>query len=422
MFSKNILVFNCGSSSVKFSVLNLQDESIIANGIIEALTTKQPIATIKYLDLNANKIIKLADKQKLSQNSYSFAIEFILDKLLELNILSNIKAVGHRVVHGGDYFSDSVKINNDVLSKIKKCIDLAPLHNPANIQGIEISKKYFDNLDNINHTDYIDHVACFDTAFHQTMTDTSFIYPLPYEWYLDYKVRKYGFHGMSHKYISIKAAEFLHKELENTAFISVHLGNGCSGAAILHGSSVDTTMGMTPLEGLMMGTRSGNIDPSIIFYLSNKLSVPAEDIYNMLNNKSGLLGVSGISSDCRAIEDIIYNKNNNDKLYKRANLAIELFCYILAKYIAMLAVPLGRLDALIFTGGIGENSSLIRQKVINNLSILNLKIDNIKNNNINKINNNMGSIAKANSFADILVIPTNEELMIAKDVVKVLNI
>jgi len=373
--NKSILVLNCGSSSIKFNIVSLDTEDFLLKGIAENLNSDNPIISIELSDK------KLYKDYTLEQNNYEFAINFIVKTLKQYpEILNTITGVGHRVVHGGEQFSKSVLINNTVKQAIKDCFTLAPLHNPPNLLGIELSMEAFANLP---------HVAVFDTAFHQTMPEKAFLYGTPYEWYEKYKVRRYGFHGTSHKYVTLKAAEILQKPIEELALVSAHLGNGGSVCAVLNGKSVDTTMGLTPLEGIMMGTRSGDVDPSLPIYLKNTANIDFEDCINSLNKKSGLLGVSGISMDMRTLE----SEANNDN--KKAILAIDLYCYKLAKHIASQMVSLGRVDALIFTGGIGENSSLIREKTTNYLNYLNL--------------------------SKILVIPTNEELMIAKDTFNIIK-
>lgn len=390
-YPQNILVFNCGSSSIKFTVISPDNGAQEVTGMVESLTTGSPCISLKY------KENKLLDKQKLSEDSYDNAIKTIINELNKITgCITGIVAIGHRVVHGGEYFSDSVAITEEVKAKIKACIELAPLHNPANLKGIEIAQQEFSQLL---------HVACFDTAFHQTMPERAYVYPVPYSWYKEHKVRRYGFHGTSHKYVSAEAAKFLDLDLNNSKLITAHLGNGCSTAAVLNGQSVDTSMGLTPLEGLMMGTRSGNIDSSIIFYIAKKLHISAEEAFNTLNKKSGLLGVSGLSMDLRVLEQEAAHGN------KRAQLAVELFCYSLAKNIASQIIPLGGLDALVFTAGIGENSSIIRQKTCDLLRVFNVNLDNAKNCKLTR--GSAGNIALDNSVP-VLVIPTNEELMIAQ--------
>ncbi|MCB1107576.1 MAG: acetate kinase [Chlamydiia bacterium] len=355
-----IFVLNCGSSSIKFQLIEPESGQIHLKGIAENLNTSR--ATLKWSQGSKN----------LESSDYSTALNEIL-KLLEGK---EILAVGHRVVHGGETFKASVKIDDAALANIEKCNHLAPLHNPVNVLGIQIMREKFPTFPQ---------VAVFDTAFHQTMPQVAYLYALPYDYYEKYQVRRYGFHGTSHRYVVQKGAEEIGKPLEDTSFISCHLGNGCSIAAVKGGKSLDTSMGFTPLEGLVMGHRSGDLDPSIVAFLAEKLHLSAEKVVNILNKESGLLGVSGISEDMRLLTE-----SQNE----RAKLAIDLFCYRLAKYIASYLVPLGSVDGVIFTGGIGENSQRIRNQVIDHLKPLNLK-----------------------SF----VIPTNEELMIARDAAEVVR-
>ena len=394
----NILVFNCGSSSIKFMVINPVSEEFFIKGTAENLNTDTAMITISLPNKNLYK------DHKLSESDYKFAMEFIVKTLeAQPGLLDSISGVGHRVVHGGEKFTSSALIDNKIEKAIKDCIPLAPLHNPANLTGIQIAKQVFPSLP---------HIAAFDTSFHQTMPEHAYLYPVPYELYKDHQVRRYGFHGTSHRYVSMKAAEFLNKDLNNLAIISAHLGNGCSATAILNGKSADTTMGLTPLEGLMMGTRSGDVDPSLPVYLKNKANIDFQESINILNKKSGLLGVSQLSMDMRTLEAEL-EKNNPS-----AKRAINLYCYRLAKHISSLIIPLGKIDLLIFTGGIGENSSLIREKTLELLKPLGFKLDKDKNNNLKR--GCSGSINQDNSL-DILVIPTNEELMIAKDVKSIIK-
>lgn len=385
-----VLVFNCGSSSIKFAVINVETEQNELSGLAENINTAE-----------AKLIWQQAGNKKecaLTITSYQGAIDRIVKLLRDHDgLLDNLIAIGHRVVHGGEHFTESAIIDDKVLAQIESCSHLAPLHNPANLIGIKNTKQQFPMFKNI---------AVFDTAFHQTMPKHAYIYAVPYEWYEKYDVRRYGFHGTSHRYVTQKAAKILNKPLEECAFISAHLGNGCSVAAVLHGKSVDTSMGVTPLEGLMMGTRSGDVDPGLHAYLAERLGIKINEITAILNKKSGLLGVFGEASDMRVIEEA-YQQGN-----KRARLAVEIFCYRAAKCIMSYTVPLGKLDALIFTGGIGENSPLVRDKIIAWLKILNFKADEHANN--ITIRGKQGIITqKASALA--IVIPTNEELMIAQD-------
>lgn len=385
-----VLVLNCGSSSIKFAVINPKTSSVALSGLIQCIGSRD--ASIKYQQEESTKT------RGLPNIGYHEALEFIIEIIRSSKkIASSIIAIGHRVVHGGENFTKSAIITKKVLQAIRDCANLAPLHNPANILGIEVTIQEFPG---------IKQVAVFDTAFHQTMPPHAYIYPIPYELYQKHQIRRYGFHGTSHRFVSNQAAGALKKKINKCAFITAHLGNGCSVAAILNGKSVDTSMGFTPLEGLVMGTRSGDVDPSLHVHLADNLGYDIHKITTMLNKQSGLLGISGIASDMRTIESKAGEGN------KRAILALEIFCYRLAKYIAALAVPLGRIDALIFTGGIGENSPIVREKTLAMLKFLGFKIDS-KHNKING-KGNRGIITK-NGSPLAMVVPTNEELLIAQD-------
>ncbi|MDJ0652249.1 MAG: acetate kinase [Simkaniaceae bacterium] len=355
-----VFVLNCGSSSIKFQLIEPQSGHIILKGMAENLNTSRAL-------------LKWSDQSKSLKNSdHCFAV----DEILKLFGSEKIVAVGHRVVHGGETFTKSIKVDERVLNKIKELSHLAPLHNPVNALGIEIMQEKFPDLPQ---------VAVFDTAFHQTLPERAYLYAIPYEYYEKYEVRRYGFHGTSHRYVVQEGAKMIGKPLEKTSFISCHLGNGCSVAAVENGKSIDTSMGLTPLEGLVMGERSGDIDPSTLEFLANQLKISAHEVTKILNNKSGLLGISGVSADMRFLL-------GSQK--KRAKIAIDIFCYRLAKYIAAYLVPLKKTDGVIFTGGIGENSEVIRSKVMEQLTPFDLKA---------------------------LVIPTNEEGMIAQDVAAILQ-
>jgi len=336
--------------------------------------------------------------QELPDIDYRSALQVIIDLIHNFVAATDgIFAIGHRVVHGGEKFTHSVIINKDVLSVIRDCVHLAPLHNPANIIGIEEAMKAFPDLPQI---------AVFDTAFHQTMPKHAYIYPVPYELYKENHVRRYGFHGTSHRFVCQQAAELLGKDLKKCAFVSAHLGNGCSAASVLHGKSIDTTMGLTPLEGLTMGTRSGDVDPSLHSYLADNLGYDVHKVVDMLNKKSGLLGISGFASDMRSIESEMQEGN------PRATLAFDVFCYRLAKYIGALIVPLGKIDALIFTGGIGENSPLVRAKTLGWLKVFGFDLD-IARNDVN--GKSSGGVITTEQSKVAIVVPTNEELLIARD-------
>ena len=390
-----VLVLNCGSSSVKFSLIKTDNYTQIIGGIAECLNTNKAEISWKNDDQKHTK--------KLVDTSHHGALTAIGEVLQPYLKKVKLRGIGHRVVHGGEYFTESTLIDNKIMVVLNDCAKLAPLHNPANILGIENAKKLFPNLPQ---------VAVFDTAFHQTMKAHVYNYALPYEWYAQYKLRRYGFHGTSHRYVTSHCATLLNKPLHKLALISAHLGNGCSATAVLGGKSVDTTMGFTPLEGLMMGTRCGDIDPSIAEFITQQTECSIEEVTNIFNKKSGLLGVSGISHDMREL------LNASSEGNEHAKLAIDIYCYRLAKHLAGLAVPLGRIDALIFTGGVGENAWQIREQVLQHLSCFGFKIDDAANkvhgkNTNGRITTTKGPLA--------LVIPTNEERMIAEDTMKVIE-
>lgn len=393
--SSSILVLNCGSSSVKFALIEVTNNLQIVSGLAEYLMSEKARLTWK----NGNK----SGTEIIVESSHRGALAVIV-KVLQ-NFLQDTKLVGigHRVVHGGEYFTNSILLDAAAIATIKECSKFAPLHNPANILGIESAIELFPDLPQ---------VAVFDTAFHQTMPDYVYHYALPYAWYQQHKLRRYGFHGTSHRYVTKRCAEILQRPLAELALISAHLGNGCSASAVLHGKSIDTTMGFTPLEGLMMGTRCGDIDPSIAEFIAETEQLTIKEVTNIFNKKSGLLGVSGISNDMREILAASMAGN------KQASLAIDIYCYRLAKHLAGLLVPLGGIDALIFTGGVGENADFIRARVLAHLSFANFFLDEAAN----KINgkNTQGQITLANG-ALALVIPTDEESMIAKDSLQVIN-
>jgi len=392
MSNKLVLVLNCGSSSLKFAVINANNGDEIISGLAECFNL--PDARIKW------KVGGKKESTNLPENSaHSAAISFIVEDIIKKveGLESQFIAIGHRIVHGGEKFTKSVVIDDDVLEGIDECASLAPLHNPAHILGIKAAQKAFPSLTQ---------VAVFDTAFHQTMPAKAFLYALPYNLYKQSHIRRYGMHGTSHLFVTSEAAKALGKKVEETNIISAHLGNGASIAAIKNGQSVDTSMGMTPLAGLVMGTRCGDLDPSIIEHLVEREGYSLKGVMDMLQKQSGLLGISGISSDCRDIEE------NYQKGHQGAILAIDMFAYRLAKYIASYAVPLGRIDAIVFTGGIGENSERIRTKVLENLTIFGYQVDAEKNK-AAKLGNS-GVITTDNSPI-AMVIPTNEEWVIAQD-------
>lgn len=385
-----VLVINCGSSSLKFALIDNHDGNRLLSGLAERLGS--PEAQVKW------SVRRTSGRQSLPDADHAAAMEYILMLLKEQQLLQQpLVAVGHRVVHGGERFTVSTLIDESVMDAIEACIPLAPLHNPANILGIKTAKRFFPDTPQ---------VAVFDTAFHQSLPAEAYLYPVPYTLYVKHGVRRYGFHGTSHRFVTQRAAILLDRPLDKLALISAHLGNGCSAAAVLNGRSIDTTMGLTPLEGLVMGTRSGDVDPSLHQYLHAQLGYDVERTTAMLNKESGLLGLSELSNDMRTLEE------EAAAGHEQAQLAIDVFCYRLAKTLAGYAAALGRLDALIFTGGIGEHSSLVREKVLARLEILGLTIDPVANDDHGQQTN--GRVSTSTSPA-ALVIPTDEERMIALD-------
>ncbi|GLP94810.1 acetate kinase [Paraferrimonas sedimenticola] len=397
MSQQLVLVLNCGSSSLKFAVIDAATGDDLISGLAECFALED--ARIKW---KASGQKDSADLPPFS--AHREAVEFIVDKVLGAHpeLSAGIKAIGHRVVHGGEKFSESVQITDDVIKGIEACATLAPLHNPAHLIGIRAAQASFPDLPQ---------VAVFDTAFHQTMPEKAYVYALPYKLYRENSVRRYGMHGTSHKFITQETARTLGKSESETNLICCHLGNGASVAAVKNGQCVDTSMGLTPLEGLVMGTRCGDLDPSIIFHLVDQLGYTLDEVQQMLNKQSGLLGISELTNDCRDIEE------GYEKGHKGATLALEIFCYRLAKYIGSYAVALDRIDALVFTGGIGENSALIRAKVINQLSILGYKLDEAGN---NAACFGASGVITAEGATKAMVIPTNEEWVIASDAINLI--
>jgi len=385
----HILVINSGSSSIKFSLVEVDTHKTVISGIAEKLGLEKAVLHTKY-----NGETQTIDLEK---NNHETAMQAILKTLQEKGLGKEIKAVGHRVVHGGEYFTSSTIITPEVVKAIEKCVPFAPLHNPAHLIGINVALQAIPELPQ---------VAVFDTAFHQTLPQHAYLYAVPTEWYKEHGVRRYGFHGISYRFVTQEAPKSLQIPIDNSAFVCAHLGNGASITAILNGKSVDTSMGFTPLEGLVMGTRSGDIDPALIGYLSDVLKKEAHEIVDMLNKKSGLLGLSGVSNDMRELEAAAANGD------ERAKMAIEIFVFRLAKYVAAMSVSLPRVDALIFTGGIGENSVLLRKKVIERLAVLGYFIDEEAN---GLTTRGKAGIITNQQSKKAIVINTNEELMIAMD-------
>lgn len=389
-----ILVINCGSSSLKYQFINMINEEVLAKGLVERIGMEGSILTHKVND--EKYVIKEV------MNDHKDAIKLVLDALTDkkhgvISDMSEISAVGHRVVHGGEKYASSVLIDEDVMKSLEECIKLAPLHNPPNIIGINACKTLMPNTPM---------VAVFDTAFHQTIPEYAYIYPLPYELYKKYGIRKYGFHGTSHRYVSRIAAEMMGKDIENLKIITCHLGNGASVCAVDKGKSIETSMGFTPLEGIAMGTRSGNIDPAILPFLMKELNLNLDEVNNILNKKSGVYGISGVSSDFRDIEE------SADKGDHRSKLALDIFHYKVRRFIGSYAAVMGGVDCVVFTAGLGENSSLSREEICKNLEFLGIKIDEEKN---NKGRGIAKVISEDNSKVKVFVIPTDEELMIARD-------
>lgn len=387
-----ILSVNAGSSSLKFQMYEMPQEKVLISGVFERIGIENSFYTIK---LNGEKI-----KKEVVLNNHTDAVKILTNELLENNIvsdLSEIKAIGHRMVHGGEKYASSVLLTEDVITAVEELSDLAPLHNPANLVGVRAFKEVIPSAVA---------VGVFDTAFHQTMKEENFLYPVPYEWYKEYGVRKYGFHGTSHKYVSEKMASILGKE--ETKIITCHIGNGGSLAAVKNGKCIDTSMGFTPNAGIIMGSRSGDIDASLIPFVMKKTGMNISEIDNALNKKSGLLGISGVSSDSRDIEDGI--KSGND----RCKLAQEMYVNKIVKYIAEYYVELGGADAIVFTAGVGENSITTRKQIIDKLACLGIKLDEQRNN----VRAEVALISTDDSSVKVYVIPTDEEVMIARDTYK----
>ena len=388
-----ILVVNCGSSSLKYQLISMETEEVLASGKYERIGEKEAFITHK---VNGQKI-----EIKNPAYNHTEAIEFTLKQLVNpeykvIDSLDEIEAIGHRLVHGGEKISESVVINDEVISVLKECTDLAPLHNPASILGIEACKKVMPEKPM---------VGVFDTAFHQTIPQEKYIYPIPYEYYEKYKVRKYGFHGTSHMYVSQRLAEIENKDIKDLKIVTCHLGQGSSICAVKNGKSIDTSMGLSPLGGIPMVTRSGDMDPSVLTYIMKKDNLTADEMESILNKKSGVSGISGLAPDFRIIEQAA-NEGN-----ERAQIAMSSFKYAIASYIAKYAVAMNGIDYIIFTGGVGENQILIRKGICEQLTFIGVEIDE----DLNNMRGEEKLISKADSKVKVYVIPTNEELMIAKE-------
>ena len=392
----NILVINCGSSSLKYQLINSESEEVLAKGLCERIGIDG--SCITHQPKGGEKV-----KTEIAMPTHTQAVAAVIEKLTDEKVgvvksLAEIDAVGHRIVHGGEKFASSVVIDAEVMKAIEDCNDLAPLHNPANLIGINSCREIMPD---------VPMVAVFDTAFHQTMPKKAYLYGLPYEYYEKYKVRRYGFHGTSHDFVSNRVAEIMGRKREDLKIIVCHLGNGASVSAVKNGKCVDTSMGLTPLEGLVMGTRSGDIDPAIMEFIAKKENLDIEGIMNVLNKKSGVEGLSGVSSDFRDLE-AAYNEGN-----PRAIDACEVFAYRVAKYIGSYVAAMNGVDAIAFTAGIGENTSFIREKILAYLGYLGITMDAEKNN----VRGVEEIISTPDSKVTVCVIPTNEELAICRETV-----
>ena len=396
-----VLVINCGSSSLKYQLIDMVNEEALAQGLVERIGIEGSVLTQK---------VEGKDKYivKEQMKDHKDAIRLVLAALVDENngvikSMDEISAVGHRVVHGGEKYKESVVINDEVKANIEECFKLAPLHNPANMIGIKACEELMPNTPM---------VAVFDTAFHGTMPEDAYLYALPYELYEKHGIRKYGFHGTSHKYVSQTCAEVMGRDIKDLKIITCHLGNGASLCAVKNGVSVDTSMGFTPLEGLAMGTRCGNIDPAIVTFLMKEEGLSVDEVNDLLNKKSGVLGISGISSDFRDIEDAAFNKDD-----RRAKLALKIFEYKIRTTIGAYAAAMGGVDAIVFTAGVGENGPETREKCLEGLEFLGVEIDREANNVRGKIR----EISKAGCNVKAFVIPTNEELVIARDTLELIK-
>ncbi|MDP4087946.1 MAG: acetate kinase [Bacillota bacterium] len=389
-----ILVINCGSSSLKYQLIDMSHEEVVAKGLVERIGIEGSMLTQKVEGREKYIIQK-------PMNNHQDAIKTVLDALVDesngvIASLSDISAVGHRVVHGGEKYAESVLIDDTVMQALDECVKLAPLHNPPNITGIKACRNLMPE---------VPMVAVFDTAFHQTMPTEAFVYALPYEYYEKHGIRRYGFHGTSHKYVSSVAANMLGQDIKDLKIITCHLGNGASLTAIKNGKSIDTSMGFTPLEGLVMGTRCGDVDPAVVTFMVKQLGLSAAEVDNVMNKESGILGVSGVSSDFRDVEGAAASGD------KRAQLALNIFYYRVRKYIGSYAAAMGGVDCIVFTAGLGENSPETREAVCEGLEFLGIKVDKAKN----KVRGKSELISTSDSTVKVLVIPTDEEMMIARD-------
>ncbi len=396
-----VLVINAGSSSLKYQLIDMDTHGVVAKGLCERIGIDGSKLTHKNTEKKSETVFEKPMKD------HSDAIAMVIDALVSpecgvIKSMDEIGAVGHRVVHGAETFADSCVIDDKVMDALRACVPLAPLHNPANIIGIEACAKIMPNTKQ---------VGVFDTAFHQTMPEEAYMYALPYEMYKEHRIRKYGFHGTSHKFVSAEAAKFLGKPAEDLKIITCHLGNGSSVSAVKNGKCVDTSMGFTPLDGVVMGTRCGSIDPAVVTYLVNNCGMTAAEVDSLMNKKSGVFGVSGVSSDFRDLSAAAEEGN------KRAELALKMFTYSVKKLIGAYAAAMGGVDAVVFTGGIGENDGPNRKAITEGLEFMGIAVDDAKN----TVRGQLADISKEGTSAKVLVIPTNEELMIALDTERLLK-
>ncbi len=389
-----VLVINCGSSSLKYQMLDMTNEVVLCKGLVERIGIEGSVITHEKTGMDKYKLV-------VPMENHKDAIGHVLDALVNENHgvikdMSEIGAVGHRVVHAGEKYAESVRIDDSVIAALEECVELAPLHNPPNLLGIAACKELMPNTPM---------VGVFDTAFHQTMPPESYIYAIPYEYYEKYGVRRYGFHGTSHKYVAERAADIMNVDIKDLKIITCHLGNGASVSAIKRGKVMDTSMGFTPLEGLVMGTRSGDIDPAIVTYIRQKEDLPSGEVNEILNKKSGVLGISGISSDFRDLEVAAEEGD------ERAMLAIKVFVHKVRSYIGSYIAEMNGVDCIVFTAGVGENAIGMRDLICNDLGNLGIKLDLVKN----KVRGKETIISRDDSKVTVMLIPTNEELMIARD-------
>ena len=395
-----ILVINCGSSSLKYQLIDMENENVLAKGLCERIGIEGSKLTHKPAKKEVFELEQPMPDHKV-------AVKIVLDALVDkvhgvITDTKEIKAVGHRVLHAGQNYSDSIIVNEDVKRVVRECFDLGPLHNPANLIGVEACEAAMPGTPQ---------VAVFDTAFHQTMPEKAYMYAIPYEYYEKYSIRRYGFHGTSHSFVSKRAVEFAGLEKENSKVIVCHLGNGASISAVQNGKCIDTSMGLTPLEGLIMGTRSGDLDPAIVQYIANKEGKDINEVVNMLNKKSGMLGISGVSSDFRDVQKAEREGNH------RAKIAVESFVYRVAKYIGAYTAAMNGVDAIAFTAGVGENDGTIRGCICEYLTYLGVVIDTEKN----KLRGEEVLISTPESKVKVMVIPTNEELAIARETLELVK-